>query len=69
MTRFSPFDDSLWSDSAVAAPPLDALDTEIRADVCVVGGGYTGLTTALSLARSGADVVLLEARQLGRVSN
>lgn len=65
MTQFSPFDVSLWFDSAVAAPAFGAIDGDTTADVCVVGGGYTGLTTALSLARSGADVVLLEARQVG----
>jgi gamma-glutamylputrescine oxidase len=36
-----------------------------RADVCVVGGGYTGLSTALHLARRGVDVVLLEQSRLG----
>jgi len=36
-----------------------------RADVVVVGGGITGLTTALQLAKTGADVVLLEARRIG----
>src|SRR5579862_4132749 len=36
-----------------------------RADVCVVGGGYAGLATALHLARRGVDVVLLEQSRLG----
>ena len=36
-----------------------------RADVVVVGGGLTGLTTALQLGKAGADVVLLEARSIG----
>src|SRR4051794_7748988 len=36
-----------------------------HADVAVVGGGLTGLTTALLLARAGCAVVLVEARQLG----
>ena len=38
-----------------------ALQGEIRADVCIVGGGYTGLSAALHLAEKGYDVVLLEA--------
>ena len=36
----------------------------VRADICVVGGGYTGLSAALHLARAGADVLLLEAEQI-----
>ncbi|GAB5467620.1 MAG: FAD-binding oxidoreductase [Rhodospirillales bacterium] len=65
MTRFSPFADSLWSASAAPAPDLPTLANEIAAEVCVVGGGYSGLTTALSLAKSGIDVVLLEAQEVG----
>src|SRR3954470_7813639 len=34
----------------------------ITADVCVIGGGYAGLTTALRLTEAGREVVLLEAR-------
>ena len=44
---------------------LSPLDGSRRADVCVVGGGYTGLSSALHLAQRGYDVVLLEARQPG----
>ncbi|WP_428642365.1 NAD(P)/FAD-dependent oxidoreductase [Roseibium sp.] len=33
--------------------------------VCVVGGGYTGLSAALHLAERGLDVILLEANRLG----
>ncbi len=38
---------------------------ETRADVCVVGAGYTGLSAALHLARAGLDVVLLDAHRVG----
>ena len=41
------------------------LDGPVRADVCVVGGGYAGLSTALHLARRGVEVVLLEQSRLG----
>ena len=33
--------------------------------MCIVGGGYTGLTTALELARDGISVVLLEREEVG----
>ncbi|SEJ73830.1 hypothetical protein SAMN05216201_11611 [Pseudomonas linyingensis] len=42
-----------------------ALAGEIVADVCIVGGGYTGLNCAIELARRGYAVALLEARQIG----
>ena len=40
------------------------LDGSAQTDVCVVGGGYTGLSTALHLARRGVDVMLLEQSRL-----
>lgn len=42
-------------------PPLDG---QAQADVCVVGGGFTGINTAIELAERGHSVILLEARQL-----
>ncbi len=53
---------------AATANPIDrspALTGEVKADVCVVGGGYTGLSAALHLAEAGFDVVLLEAHRVG----
>jgi gamma-glutamylputrescine oxidase len=38
---------------------------ETRADVCVVGGGYTGLSAALHLAEAGMNVALVEAHRVG----
>ncbi|GIL02448.1 MAG: gamma-glutamylputrescine oxidase [Alphaproteobacteria bacterium] len=45
-----------------ATPPLAGRE---RADVCVIGGGYTGLSAALHLAESGLRVVLIEAHRVG----
>ena len=41
------------------------LEGSQRADVCIVGGGFTGLNTALELAERGLSVILLEARRIG----
>ena len=56
---------SYWE--ATASPALEGhcLDGSAAADVCVVGGGYTGLSAAPHLAQAGASVVLLEARTPG----
>ncbi|HVC02582.1 MAG TPA: FAD-binding oxidoreductase [Steroidobacteraceae bacterium] len=48
--------------AAAATPPLDG---DARADVLVVGAGFTGLSTALHLAERGARVLLLEAEEPG----
>lgn len=59
---------SLWLREALAgaeeAPPLEG---NARADVCIAGGGYTGLWTALELKRRepSLDVVVLEADVCG----
>jgi gamma-glutamylputrescine oxidase len=46
-------------------PPFPPLRGATRADVAIVGGGYTGLSAALHLAEAGYDVVLLEAQRVG----
>jgi glycine/D-amino acid oxidase-like deaminating enzyme len=60
-----PFSHGLWEKTAPPAPPTDPLIGDARADVVVVGCGYTGLSAALHLAESGAKVVALEAVEVG----
>ena len=56
---------SLWAATANPAPPTEPLDGERRADVVIVGAGFTGLSCAIHLAEGGADVVVLEAKGIG----
>ena len=52
--------DAYWTDSAPAFRP-QARDLPSQVDVAVVGGGFTGLSAALALAKRGASVAVLEA--------
>lgn len=60
-----PHPPSFYRLAAANVPEHPRLDGSRKADVCVVGGGYTGLSAALHLAEAGADVVLVEAESLG----
>src|SRR6202012_675273 len=62
---------SFWLDAPDAPEPLPALAGHVTADLAVVGGGFTGVWTAL-LAKARdpqADVVLLEAKTIGHAAS
>ncbi len=61
----SGYPDSYYAASARNLTRRPQLRERVRADVCVIGGGYTGLSAALHLAERGYEVVLLEARRIG----
>ena len=56
---------SLYAASADPAPAFPRLREDVRADVAIIGGGYTGLSAALHLAEAGIDAVLVEAERVG----
>lgn len=56
---------SYYAASANQYEPFPQLNESITCDVCVVGGGYTGLSSALHLSEMGYDVVLLESARIG----
>jgi gamma-glutamylputrescine oxidase len=51
--------------SAGPPPPHPVLQHALKADVCIVGGGFTGLSAALHLAEKGAVTALVEAETIG----
>lgn len=61
----APHPDSYYAATANPFPEQPALSGQISCDVCVIGGGYTGLSASLCLAERGYDVVLLEAERIG----
>jgi gamma-glutamylputrescine oxidase len=63
--RRGAYPESWYAATADPLPPFPAVRGAVRADVCIVGGGYTGLSAALHLAERDFDVVLLEAHRVG----
>jgi glycine/D-amino acid oxidase-like deaminating enzyme len=57
--------DSLWAAVTPAGPDLPELTGIQQADVVVIGGGFTGLSTALHLREAGVDVAIVEAMEPG----
>ena len=60
-----PLEPSLWAATAPPPVPTPRLEGDLSADVCVIGAGYAGLSTALHLAERGTNVLVLEAREPG----
>ncbi len=56
--------DSYYASSANPAPVYPVLEGSVEADVCVIGAGYTGLSSALHLAERGYKVMVLEAERI-----
>ncbi|QJI40197.1 FAD-binding oxidoreductase [Pseudomonas sp. ADAK2] len=56
---------SYYAATAKSLAPYPTLAADLDADVCVIGGGFTGVNTAIELAQRGLSVILLEARRIG----
>ena len=57
--------DTYYADTLGRDKAYPALAGDIEAEVCVVGGGFAGLNTGLSLAERGTSVAVVEARRIG----
>ncbi|EPL15932.1 FAD-binding oxidoreductase [Pseudomonas sp. CF161] len=56
---------SYYAASAKALAGYPVLNEDLEADVCVIGGGLTGVNTAIELAQRGMSVILLEGQRIG----
>jgi len=60
-----PHTGSYYAASANELTDFAPLDGAVKADVCVIGAGFTGISTALHLAERGYDVHVVEANKVG----
>lgn len=59
------YPDSYYHATATGLKERPELTADTTADVCIIGGGFTGLSSALHLASTGVDVVVLDAHRMG----
>jgi gamma-glutamylputrescine oxidase len=59
------YPDSYYAASARFLDEFASVQGEQQADVCIIGGGYSGLSAALHLRQRGYDVALLDAHRVG----
>ncbi|MDO7634643.1 MAG: FAD-binding oxidoreductase, partial [Porticoccaceae bacterium] len=64
-THSSEHPDSYYTSSRTYHQTYPTLHASIEADICVIGGGFSGVNTALELVERGFKVVLLEAYRIG----
>lgn len=55
---------SVWMDTS-KMPTYDAVQEDLSCDVCIVGAGITGLSSAYQLVKEGADVIVVDDGPIG----
>ena len=65
MSAVSDYPNSYYAATANPAPDIPSLQGDLTVDVCIVGGGFTGIATALELVEKGYKVALLESERIG----
>lgn len=65
MTQRTPHTGSYYAQTRNDTVDRPILKEHIEADICIVGGGFTGMSSALHLAEAGFKVVVLEAARIG----
>ncbi|WP_417836691.1 NAD(P)/FAD-dependent oxidoreductase [Thalassospira tepidiphila] len=63
--RAGQYPDSYYAATANATAPFAKLEGDQTCDIVIIGGGFTGLSSALHLSERGYDVILLEAHRVG----
>ncbi|PSJ56048.1 NAD(P)/FAD-dependent oxidoreductase [Pseudaminobacter soli (ex Li et al. 2025)] len=63
--QIDPRSHGLWEKTAPKAPLTSILNESVSADVVIVGGGFTGFSTALHLAKLNVTSIVLEAVEIG----
>lgn len=65
----SRFNNNLWQDTLTQRNPSSPLSENIQVETAVIGGGVTGLSTALHLAENGMSVALFEAHEIAHFAS
>ena len=65
MTTRTEHTDSYYADSRLDTTDRPALNGELDVDVCIIGAGFTGISSALHLAEAGFKVAVIEAARIG----
>jgi gamma-glutamylputrescine oxidase len=63
--RMGEYPPSYYAQTAEHLPRFPSAQGDLDCDVCVVGAGFTGLSTAYHLAKRGYDVIVLDAQRVG----